>query len=104
MSEPCKIHRCYDSCWKEDLESRLTQAERELAEAQKEIVWLKNGWDRDSLKKSADLSEARKQVERYKQALEAIWFGSLEANFKQCLQTPQEIAKDALAPEPKEKP
>lgn len=30
------------------------------------------------------------------QALEAIQFGSLEANFKQCTQTHQEIADDAI--------
>lgn len=36
---------------------------------------------------------------RLRQSLEAIQFGSLEANFKQCLQTPQDIAKDALSPE-----
>jgi hypothetical protein len=30
------------------------------------------------------------------QAFEAIQFGSLEANFRQCTQTHQEIAKEAL--------
>lgn len=44
-----------------------------------------------------ELSRLKAENERMRQALEAIRYGSLEANFKQIFQTPQEIAAEALS-------
>lgn len=49
-----------------------------------------------SLARSCYICELKSQLRVALQALEAIAFGSLEANFKQITQTPQEIAAEAL--------
>ncbi len=56
-------------------------------------------WIHDAFGRSFECSDGEKLENAFSiayQALEAIRWGSLEANFEQCLQSEREVASDAM--------